>query len=585
MSVQGKFLCVIGFLLILLLASAGACFAWGGFPPRLNTHAFLTRSSLEGIAREAGQIATHADGPDFHRLICIMCHKICMLCEETRNREICMSCAGCKTHKAVRDLCPLGGACPADPKNTNCGDTHGHRITEFMKPTPDEEGRYGRQGAEQGAVYWARRAWGAYRSTDKREHARWVQYLGWATHYLADALTPPHCRNQDFWEARELFIKREDLFESGFEILDWGERFFQELQRACRTFRFLQDTEPCTRLERREVLLKLFQEQISWAWLRNYRGWLRNPDQFVAPGEELRELTPDAIRNWIVARARDIEQITALRIREAQQRGEQLSWPYLPQGDMQKVFAWISIGIRGLYRYVTTGITTNNPPIAKADAQPLIVLVNSVVQLDGSGSSDPDGDKLTCSWRFISKPRGSTARLSRSIIRDCTNPSSPKPTFKADKTGDYVLELRVNDGRGGTATGQVKIQCIPSLEEVLKQFWIYVRNTNVAKGWDWVIMPDGRRINVTPGKYMVIQEVEQGKRWKIGFEDLTEELSSDYPPDFDYDDPLLGVEFRGAGELAIKGLRFEGIYKHDLHANEGSTSISTLSRSGAMMVR
>jgi len=101
----------------------------------------------------------------------------------------------------------------------------------------------------------------------------------------------------------------------------------------------------------------------------------------------------------------------------------------------------------------------NSLPIANAgDDQ--TVQVGSPVWLDGSGSSDPDGDKLTCSWEFISKPRGSQARLSRKVIRDCTNrtnPSSPKPTFKADKVGDYVLELKVDDGRGGTATDQVKI--------------------------------------------------------------------------------------------------------------------------------
>jgi hypothetical protein len=105
---------------------------------------------------------------------------------------------------------------------------------------------------------------------------------------------------------------------------------------------------------------------------------------------------------------------------------------------------------------IQVSLPLNRLPIANAGPDQN-VLVDSTVQLDGSGSSDPDGDKLTCSWKFISRPRGSKARLSPGVIRDCTNPSSPKPTFKADKVGDYIVELKVDDGRGGTATDQVKI--------------------------------------------------------------------------------------------------------------------------------
>src|SRR5262249_40525853 len=58
--------------------------------------------------------------------------------------------------------------------------------------------------------------------------------------------------------------------------------------------------------------------------------------------------------------------------------------------------------------------------------------------LDGSASSDPDGDRITYKWRLKSQPSGSQAALS-----DVT---MAKPQFTVDVEGDYVAELVVNDG-------------------------------------------------------------------------------------------------------------------------------------------
>ncbi|MFO1428574.1 MAG: PKD domain-containing protein [Candidatus Competibacteraceae bacterium] len=93
--------------------------------------------------------------------------------------------------------------------------------------------------------------------------------------------------------------------------------------------------------------------------------------------------------------------------------------------------------------------TTNTPPVANAGPdQP--VAVGSTVQLDGSGSNDADGDTLTYLWTFILLPANSTAVLS--------DDTAMKPTFKADKVGDYHLTLVVNDGQVDSGADTVVIQ-------------------------------------------------------------------------------------------------------------------------------
>lgn len=58
--------------------------------------------------------------------------------------------------------------------------------------------------------------------------------------------------------------------------------------------------------------------------------------------------------------------------------------------------------------------------------------------LDGSGSSDVDGDPLTFQWSLTTVPAGSAATLS--------DPTAVMPTFVADLPGMYVAQLIVNDG-------------------------------------------------------------------------------------------------------------------------------------------
>jgi hypothetical protein len=87
--------------------------------------------------------------------------------------------------------------------------------------------------------------------------------------------------------------------------------------------------------------------------------------------------------------------------------------------------------------FVTKFFLSNQAPVANAGSDQS-VYVGSAVTLDGSGSTDVDGDPLTYHWAFTTKPAGSSVTLSNAI--------AVNPTFTVDKPGSYVVSLVVNDG-------------------------------------------------------------------------------------------------------------------------------------------
>ena len=95
-----------------------------------------------------------------------------------------------------------------------------------------------------------------------------------------------------------------------------------------------------------------------------------------------------------------------------------------------------------------TAATANSKPVANAGADQNVATGNSVA-LDGSASSDADGDELSYSWQFSSRPSGSAATL--------TKASAVSPTFVADVDGEYVVELTVNDGAIDSESDSVTI--------------------------------------------------------------------------------------------------------------------------------
>jgi hypothetical protein len=86
------------------------------------------------------------------------------------------------------------------------------------------------------------------------------------------------------------------------------------------------------------------------------------------------------------------------------------------------------------------GIVGSANHIPTANAGPdQTVAVGATVALDGTQSTDIDGNALTYRWSFVSVPSGSLAILA--------NPTAVNPGFVADKAGAYTVQLVANDGR------------------------------------------------------------------------------------------------------------------------------------------
>jgi hypothetical protein len=92
---------------------------------------------------------------------------------------------------------------------------------------------------------------------------------------------------------------------------------------------------------------------------------------------------------------------------------------------------------RSAHAYMAIYAGVNAPPVTKAGPDQS-VHTGAFVILDGSGSSDPNGNyPLKYKWEILMKPEGSQAALS--------DPEAMKPSFTLDKEGTYLITLEVSD--------------------------------------------------------------------------------------------------------------------------------------------
>jgi hypothetical protein len=90
--------------------------------------------------------------------------------------------------------------------------------------------------------------------------------------------------------------------------------------------------------------------------------------------------------------------------------------------------------------------TENQPPVAMITPETQMVITKEA-GLDGSKSSDPDGDPITYSWKVVGS-------MAAAIFGADT--ATPRIQFH-DGTGEYTFELTVTDDKGATATATATV--------------------------------------------------------------------------------------------------------------------------------
>ena len=105
------------------------------------------------------------------------------------------------------------------------------------------------------------------------------------------------------------------------------------------------------------------------------------------------------------------------------------------------------------HKFKVASTSGNRPPIADAGVDQSASLLSNVT-LNGSGSSDPDGNPLSFNWSIIQAPAGSVASLSDN--------TASSPSFTIDVAGDYTVSLVVNDGTVNSSADNVTISTLNS---------------------------------------------------------------------------------------------------------------------------
>jgi beta propeller repeat protein len=100
----------------------------------------------------------------------------------------------------------------------------------------------------------------------------------------------------------------------------------------------------------------------------------------------------------------------------------------------------------------------NIKPVANAGTS-LSLILGETATLDGTQSSDLNGDSLTYHWSLTSAPSGSTAPI--------VNPAASLTTITPDRAGTYSVQLIVNDGLLDSDPGTIQILVVAKETKII----------------------------------------------------------------------------------------------------------------------
>ncbi|MCP4805247.1 MAG: hypothetical protein GY913_02865 [Proteobacteria bacterium] len=100
-------------------------------------------------------------------------------------------------------------------------------------------------------------------------------------------------------------------------------------------------------------------------------------------------------------------------------------------------------------------VDLNQAPVANA-GNDQVGVADAKLCVDGSASTDPDGDALSYMWDFEWAPEGSA--LTSEAFSPNNSPDANSACFYADSAGTYVVSLKVNDGKAWSEPDYVMVE-------------------------------------------------------------------------------------------------------------------------------
>lgn len=182
----------------------------------------------------------------------------------------------------------------------------------------------------------------------------------------------------------------------------------------------------------------------------------------------------------------------------------------------------------------------NQAPTADAGEDVQQDIPAAGVELDGAGSSDPDGETLSYQWTITSQPAGGDGSLQ--------NSTSVNPVFLTTVPGDFEIELAVTDPRGAsgydtvllsltntppTPVAEVSLET-PAVGEEVELSGLSSTDPNgqpLTYTWKLESAPAGTAVPVdlTGGVQTVVFDLEGEYQFSLTVSDGVEEVKVDAP--------------------------------------------------------